>query len=52
MNQIDGKYFDFWHNNNELINQIASYLKKEDLEWLGFNWFRLRVGFLILDDHR
>ena len=28
---------------------MISYLKKEDLEWLGFNWFRLRVGLLILD---
>ncbi len=31
------------------IEQIATYLKKDDLEWLGFNWFRLRVGLLILE---
>ena len=49
MNQKDGKYFNDWNIDEGYIDQITIYLKKEDLEWLGFNWFRLRVGLLILE---
>ena len=38
--------------NEKYLDQITQYLKKKDLEWLGFNWFKLRVGLLILEDQR
>ena len=49
MNRKEGKYFNYWNNDEEKIDEITLYLKKEDLEWLGFNWFKLRVGLLILE---
>ena len=49
MKQIDGKYCNFFQNDETQNDQIMIYLKKEDLEWLGFNWFRFRVGLLILE---
>ena len=38
--------------NEKYLDQITQYLKKEDLEWLGFNWFKLRVGLVILEGQR
>ena len=49
MNKKDGKYFNIWYDSEESQDQLTIYLKKEDLEWLGFNWFRLRVGLLVLE---
>ena len=52
VNKKDGKYFNFWQTNKGCLDKITTYLKKEDLEWLGFNWFRLRVGLLIFEGQR
>jgi hypothetical protein len=49
VNKKDGKYFNIWYDSEESQDQLTIYLKKEDLEWLGFNWFRLRVGLLVLE---
>ncbi len=49
MNKKDGKYFNIWLKGEGQQDQLTTYLKKEDLEWLGFNWFRLRVGLLVLE---
>ena len=48
MNQKDGKYFDDSLIIEKKKNQLTKCLKKEDLEWLGFNWLRFRIGLLTL----
>ena len=49
MNKKDGKYFNDYNINKDYLDHISNYLKKEDLEWLGFNWFKLRVGLLFFE---
>jgi len=50
LNYKDGKFFYFSADNESYPDKISFYLKKEDLEWLGFNWFRFRVGLLAIDN--
>ena len=28
---------------------LSEFMKIEDLEWLGFNWFKVRIGYKILN---
>ena len=29
---------------------LSDFMKIEDLEWLGFNWFKVRIGYKILNN--